>query len=159
MLSDLNLQPIARDPKDLDKIGKEYSEYIKRKGISAEGEGHLKLKEYVANNPRALGLSTSKKSSKEYMFPSGDECDVIFELAGDTYAVVEIKNGDEGDGELIKGVYQAVKYRALMEAEKGHGGPVKVHAFLVAYGITKDAEDLASKLGISCVVINKSRIA
>jgi len=83
---------------------------------------------------------------------------VIFELSGDTYAVIEIKNGDEGDGELIKGVYQAVKYRALMEAEKGHGKPVKVRAFLVAYGVTKDVEDLASKFGIPCIVINKSRI-
>jgi hypothetical protein len=158
LLRALNLSPIKRELKDLDKIGKEYSAYIKRKGTSDEGEGHRKLKNYVADNPKALGLSTSKKGIKEYLFPSGDECDVIFDMAGDTYAVIEIKNGDEGDGELVKGVYQAVKYRALMEAEKGHGKSVEVYAFLVAYSITRDVEDLASKFGISCVTINRTRI-
>lgn len=158
LLKDLNLSPIKREPKDLDKIGKEYSAYEKRKGPSGEGEGHRKLKNYVAEYPKAIGLSTSKKGVKEYLFPSGDECDVIFGLAGNTYAVVEIKNGDGGDGELIKGVYQAVKYRALMEAEKGHGRPVKVHAFLVAYNITRDVEDLAKRLGIVCSTINRSKV-
>jgi hypothetical protein len=158
LLKDLNLSPIKRELKDLDKIGKEYSAYIRRKGAAGEGEGHRKLKNYVADNPRALGLRTSVKGIKEYLFPSGDECDVIFDIAGDTYAVVEIKNGDEGDGELIKGVYQAVKYRALMKAEKGHGKPMKVQAFLVAYQITRDIEELATLFNISCVVINKSHI-
>lgn len=41
---------------------------------------------------------------------------------------------------------------ALMEAEKGHGKSVKVHAFLVAQNITRDIEALASKFGISSVV-------
>ena len=159
LLKALNLSPIKREPKDLDKIGKEYSAYKKRKGTSAEGEGHRKLKDYVAENPKALGLSTSKKGIKEYLYPSGDECDVIFEIAGDTYAVVEIKNGDEGDGELIKGVYQAIKYRALMEAEKGHGKPIKIYTFLVAYSITRDVEQLASLFNISCVAISRLRVA
>ncbi len=47
--------------------------------------------------------------------------------------MVEIKNGDPG--ELVKGIYQAVKYRALMQDEKGHGNPALVDAILVAYSI------------------------
>ena len=34
--------------------------------------------------------------------------------------VVEVKGGKERD-ELVKGIYQAVKYRALMAAERGRG--------------------------------------
>jgi len=61
LLGELKLAPIKRAPRDFDKIGKEYSRYLKRKGDYGEGEGHRKLKHYIADNPRALGLSTSKE--------------------------------------------------------------------------------------------------
>ena len=73
---------------------------------------------------------------------SGDRCDVVFDLGELGYAVVEIEDGQRG--ELVKGINQAVKYRALMEAEKGHGEPVSVSltpvAFTDAFGGSADKQ-------------------
>jgi hypothetical protein len=105
---------------DLNERGREYAIQVKRRG-GGEGMAHLHLKKYVASNPHALGLHTSTFGIKEYLYVSGDECDVVFDLPDGNSAVVEVKDGRGAKGELVKGIYQAVKYRALMVAEKGQG--------------------------------------
>ena len=115
LLADLGLSPIPKTFEDLNKEGKEYARLLERKGGAKEGEAHLRLKEYVSSNPGVVGLSTKRTGAIEFVFVSGDRCDVVFDLDEAGGAVVEVKNGNH-DGELVKGVYQAVKYRALMAA-------------------------------------------
>ena len=112
------------------------------------------LKEHVARNPTEIGLQPTKQGEQEYPFVSGDKCDVVFDLDQNGYAVVEIKNGERG--ELVRGIYQAIKYRALMVAEKGHGENYPVSAYLVAYDIPNDIAALARRFGIQSYIIPHS---
>ena len=47
-----------------------------------EGEAHRRLKQYVAENPAAIGLPNSAMPFLEYAFPSGDRVDIMFDLGG-----------------------------------------------------------------------------
>lgn len=150
LLKELDMTPLEPTVSSLDERGRTYSEYIERTG-GGEGEDHLKLKEYVAAHPEAIGLPVESGAQMEYMFIAGDRADIVFGTGPDAWTVVEIKNGEIG--ELVKGVYQAIKYRALLQAEKGHGISVQVDAILVAYEIPSDISFFAAKFGIRCRII------
>lgn len=152
LLKALDLEPVRAEIEDLDERGRAYADYIKRSGGSGEGEDHLRLKEFIAVHPNAVGLQPAGPAIIEYAFIAGDEADIVFELAENKWAVVEIKNGDTG--ELVKGIYQAIKYRALLQAEKGHGNTCQVDAILVAYQIPSEISLFAAKFGLRCRIIH-----
>ena len=156
LLQALGLSMIRATDYDLDEEGRAYAGYLERKGQVGEGEPHRVLKEYMAQNPAVIGLHPEKPGEQEYPFVSGDKCDVVFDLGQNGYAVVEIKKGERG--ELVKGVYQAIKYRALMKAEKGHGENYPVSAYLVAYDIPDDIAAWASKFNVQCCIIPHSAV-
>lgn len=151
LLEEFGLSPIEATKEDLDEEGLAYTSYLERSGQVGEGDRHRILKEYVAQNPRAIGLEPVDSAEQEHQFVCGDRCDVVFDLGEKGHAVVEIKNRERGD--LIRGMYQAVKYRALMEAEKGRGEAYPVSAHLVAYDIQDDIAALANRLDIGCHVL------
>lgn len=158
LLEELKLVGIQKKPEDLDQEGNEYTNMIARKRVGyGESNAHLQLKKYISSNPEELGLSKNIKSQIEYPYISGDRCDVIFELKKNKFAVVEVKIGERG--ELIRGIYQAIKYRSLMIAEKGHGTKIPVGAFLVAYTIPRDIVEYAKRFLIQCIIINKKKMA
>ncbi|MGD0753049.1 MAG: hypothetical protein ABSA23_16775 [Anaerolineales bacterium] len=152
LLKELDMTPLEPTLESLDDRGRTYSEYIERVG-GGEDEGHRKLKEYVAAHPEAIGLPPENAAQMEYLFVAGDRADIVFGIGPDAWAVVEIKNGEIG--ELVKGVYQAIKYRAMLQAEKGHGISVQVDAILVAYEIPSDISYFAAKFGIRCRIIRR----
>lgn len=155
LLKELGLTPIRPTIENLDERGRAYTEFVKRNG-GGEGEPHRQLKEFIAAHPEIIGVEPSKPGEIEYSFIAGDEADIVFELADNEWAVVEIKNGDAG--ELVKGIYQTVKYRALLQAEKGHGSPVHVDAILAAYQIPSEVSLFAAKFGIRCKIIRQAKI-
>lgn len=142
---------------DLDEQGRNYSRLLKRRGGVGEGEPHRQLKSYVASNPQAIGLPAGLLGREEHLFISGDECDVAFDLNEGESVVVEVKDGKER-GELVKGIYQAVKYRALMAAEKGRGEEYPVRAYLVAYSVPADVARYAARFGIECKALDRSLV-
>jgi hypothetical protein len=156
LLRELDLEPVEGDAEDLDERGRVYSEMLDRNGGSGEGEDHLKLKEYIAAHPEIIGLDSDSAPQMEYFFVSGDRADIVFGTGPDTWAVVEIKNGFPG--ELEKGIYQVVKYRALLQAEKGHGEHVLVDPILVAYTIPFEITMFAAKFGIRCKTIRGEQV-
>ena len=110
-----------------------------RHGGAPESEEHKKLKEWVRRNPQNIGLPQSFDQGRvEVELESADIVDVMF-TNGDQFAVVEVKSCRSGDGDLKRGIYQCVKYRAVKEAQEQ---PVKtsVRAILVT------ERDLPSKL-------------
>jgi len=156
LLKELGLTPVTSSQGELDQLADEYNKAMARRGFSGgEGPLHKALKEYIAKRPQEIGLSALSKPTMEYLFPSADECDVLVELMDKCYAIVEIKVGDN-KGELVKGIYQLVKYRALLVAEKGHGENVPVQVHLVAYQIPDDVIDFAGKFGIKCHTIQRN---
>jgi hypothetical protein len=131
LLKELGLTPITKTLDDLNKEGRAYSELIARRGGRGEGNIHRQLKEYIAETPAVLDLDVKEPGQKEFLFASGDRCDVVFDSGENGVVIVEVKDGAH-DGELVRGVYQAVKYRSLMVAEKGQGEAYSVRAFLAA---------------------------
>jgi hypothetical protein len=157
LLEELGLTPIRKTPEDLNEEGREYSKLLARRGGSGESEAHVLLKNYVADNPAILGLATHRPGITEFLFVSGDRCDAVFDLSPAGYAVVEVKDGEHA-GELVRGIYQAIKYRALMMAEKGQGEEYPVRAFLVAYEIPSEIVNYARRFGVACKVIDSTSV-
>ena len=82
--------------------------------IGIESSDHKELKEWIADNPQTIGLHDVRDKKIEYVFPSGDRVDIVFELKNNRYAVVEIETSD-----ALPGCYQALKYKTLKCAELG----------------------------------------
>src|SRR5660397_15268 len=82
-----------------------------------EGSPHQELKDKAAEHPEWFGLPGSlAPGSIESPLSSGDRVDVMFEDEQHRVAV-EIKTGSAVDAELVRGLFQCVKYLAVMEAE------------------------------------------
>lgn len=84
-----------------------------------ESPDHEELKKLLASNPKGLGLlSKSYVSEIEYTFPSNDALDILFtseqEIVG-----VEVKTGNACLNviEIRRGIWQCIKYLALLKAE------------------------------------------
>jgi hypothetical protein len=124
------------------------SENITRKyGPGGEGNVHKELKDWVAQNPIEIGLINVKKTEIEYAFASGDCADIVFELDGNKYVVVEIETREPSPGSL-----QALKYRVLKCAELGLDiKSPNVEAILVAWSIPKEVRNFCTKYGIRYV--------
>jgi len=117
---------------------------FRKYGSGGEGNEHKKLKDWIASNPKELGLLNVKNTEIEHVFISGDAVDVIFELDGGKYVVVEIETIDP-----LPGYYQALKYKVLKCAELGQDiKSPNVEAFLVAWSIPEEIKRLCNKYGI-----------
>lgn len=118
-----------------------------------EGEGHKKLKEYVANNPEVVGLPRScPKGEIEYALNSGDSVDVKF-LWRNQVIVVEVKSLISDLGDIDRGLYQCVKYQAVVEAMLGvQGKPKSVKTLLVLESsFPKELVSTKNMLGIEVI--------
>lgn len=81
-----------------------------------ESEAHKALKEFVAKNPQVIGLSLGTPSGiTEYNLPSGDSLDVSF-CGKNIWVAAEVKSSISNETDIVRGLYQCIKYRAVMEA-------------------------------------------
>ncbi|KAF0210792.1 MAG: hypothetical protein FD139_3232 [Methylocystaceae bacterium] len=109
LLRELSLEPARPD----------FSEII-RAANSVRGDGesheHRALKIFVAKNPECIGLPVGTPvGCNEVALPSGDCLDVAFD-AGDEWVAAEVKSARSDDADVVRGLFQCVKYRAVMEA-------------------------------------------
>lgn len=124
-------------------------------GEGGESDAHKLLKEYVAKNPKSIGLPKSATSHIEHGFLSGDRVDIVFDLTKDQSVVVEIETIIP-----LPGAHQCVKYRALREAELGlELGSGAVRAILVAHHFDEETKIFAKRYGIKCVQLVPEVIA
>jgi len=128
----------------------------RRAGSGGESDDHRQLKQLVASAPSVIGLGAGASSELEHVFISDDRVDVLFTGGGTDYTVVEVELS--GELNLIKGVHQAIKYRALKAAEEGlpNLGPgTKVRAVVVANEIEYPAvRQLADLYEIELIAID-----
>ena len=81
-----------------------------------ESEDHKALKAYVAQNPSVIGLGVNTPTGEtEFSLPSGDSLDVSFN-GKKVWIAAEVKSSISGEGDIVRGLFQCVKYRAVMEA-------------------------------------------
>ena len=91
-------------------------EAAKRAGGGGEGEDHRQLKEFLCENPHLVGLEQGDPAGEpEYDLPSGDSVDVVFDHLNRLHAV-EVKPAGAPASDITRGLFQCVKYRAVMQA-------------------------------------------
>ncbi|MES2175446.1 MAG: hypothetical protein V4523_16055 [Pseudomonadota bacterium] len=126
-----------------------------RSGGGGEGPEHLALKEFVRDNPSVVGLPTGfPRGTVEAPLPSGDKLDVLF-FARNTMLAVEVKSRISNTVDLTRGLFQCVKYQAVMEAERGFkGSTYSIHAVLVVGREFPDIlKPLQNSLGVEVVEV------
>lgn len=117
---------------------------------SGESEAHRTLKEMVAAHPQLVGVTESVLSATiEYRLPTGDEIDVLLRTRRRVVAV-EVKAAHSPEEDLARGVFQCVKYEALLNAHAASLGVREdVEAILaIAGALTPSTRALANTLGV-----------
>lgn len=135
------------------KICADDSEELIRSGKSfgcGEGDNHKKLKEYIFNNPAAIGIGNVAERDMERILLSADRLDVWFRQYDGTCIAVEVKSSISTDADVMRGLYQCVKYKAIMDAENTvHGDRHTNKAILVLGGsLSEENRYVRDKLGI-----------
>jgi hypothetical protein len=93
------------------------------------------LKEFVARNPGRIGLTGKiPKAVVELPLPSGDKLDVSFRGKA-RWVAVEVKSAISAEEDIVRGLFQCVKYRAVLEAvQASEVQPQGARAILVLEG-------------------------
>ncbi len=112
VLSKLNIEPTKPSESEIEKPRiKIYNPY----GSEGSPE-HVALRDYVANTPESIGLDGNLVGIPEYPLKSGDKIDVVFETE-DEIIGVEVKSIRSGVDDIQRGLYQCIKYEAVLKAE------------------------------------------
>lgn len=146
VLSSLGLKPYTVGiTADEQKIlsGKHY-------GNGGEGKDHKALKEYIFNHPEEIGLKGVLKKEMEHLLLSADRVDVYFELKSGEHVAVEVKPKSSPSDDILRGLYQCVKYKAILDAQDSvHGKYANNHCILVLGGkLNNDNESVRDALDI-----------
>lgn len=143
-----------KDRELLDRVAKEANQYRRHGG--GEGKAHEELKEHVKRTPSVVGLpaAAANTAESEYMLPSQDEVDVMF-CYGRKWVAVEVKSvtSEHYLGDIRRGLYQCVKYKALTEAMlKDLDEEPSVRSVLVlGFKLPRRLKDTQKKLGVEVI--------
>lgn len=123
-----------------------------------ESKEHRALKEWVAKNPQILEDDIRFRNGKvEYLFASADRADVVFSHKRGCIAV-EVKANNANDADIERGIYQCIKYKALLRAELSVNGDIpNGRSILVSERDLSEAlQRLAGFLGVRVVIVGDS---
>ncbi|MDD5450472.1 MAG: hypothetical protein PHT49_01050 [Desulfovibrionales bacterium] len=143
ILAELELHPVSTD----------YSPTLAKArtgGGGGESEQHRRLKEFLAKNPRILKLPARTEEGKtEYPLPSGDSVDILFKVGIDWIAV-EVKSSKSDWSDIVRGIFQCVKYKSVIEAYQAvTNQPQSVRTLLVLESaLPQDLLPMKNALGI-----------
>lgn len=151
VLAEFLIQPA---PEDFSQLVKQA---VETRGRGGESDQHRKLKEYVAAHPEAIGYPEFSHGTMEYQLPSGDKLDVLF-CQNNRWIAVEVKSHISSDGDLVRGVFQCVKYQAVLEALlRSTAQEGRVETLLVTTCPLPDqVHGLKEKLGVQACCIEYS---
>ncbi len=86
-------------------------------GGQAESEEHKSLKNYIYTHPKLVGIKVRPDYAiVEKRLLSYDEVDVFFQV-GLRVFLIEVKSIRSNTADLVRGVYQCIKYRAVFMAQ------------------------------------------
>jgi hypothetical protein len=99
-------------------------------GSGGEGEFHRSLRLWIMDHPKAVHASfAGAETETELSLESGDRVDVMYRCS-DRIVLLEVKSRISNDVDLIRGVYQCIKYRAVREAMDVRHNPV-IETYLI----------------------------
>lgn len=129
-------------------------------GSRPEGKQHKALKAYVACHPELVRSQGAFPVGKnEVLISSGDRLDVLFQK-GKRKLAVEVKPEGASESEMARGVFQCIKYRAVLRAHQAARlEPQMADAMLV---IMKDPTHtlrrLMRRLDVAWIVVTRSQL-
>ena len=147
------------------KICADTSESLIRSGQSfgygGEGDAHRKLKEYIFNNPHVIGIKEYIEKENEHILLSADRIDVWFKMYDGSGVAVEVKSSKSSDADVMRGLYQCVKYKSIMDAEDTVHGEKRTNRSILVLGgaLSEENRYVRDILGITVIenVENKIR--
>ena len=143
-------------PDSVVKDGKERDGF--RRGRRGEGENHKALRLWVKDNPEQVGKNLCViRTETEVELLSGDRVDVVYYTERETVAI-EVKSRDSNWADLRRGIYQCVKYRAVLRAQDHLREDPPVYSLLVTEKqLPGDLNALAKKLDVRHLVVPLDR--
>ncbi len=111
VLAALDLKPTLHNSIIKDAVKKAGLKY----GHGGESEHHKKLKNQIMANPSLIGIDSGYDSKPEYLLPSADTVDILFR-SDKEWVGVEVKSHISSQEDILRGLFQCVKYQALLEA-------------------------------------------
>ena len=121
-----------------------------------EGPDHKALKEWVRVHPELFkeNYGFFANGEKEERIQSGDRLDVFFRNLK-TQLAVEVKDGGCPDSELYRGIFQCVKYRAVLRATQFATGEIEnAQAVLVTQRVLPmEVSRLAERLNVLIIKV------
>ena len=123
------------------------------RGRTGEGKNHKALRLRVKENPGLIERNLHDvRTETEVELLSGDRVDVVC-YASERTVAVEVKSRDSNWTDLRRGIYQCVKYRAVLRAQDLRENP-PVYSWLVTeLQLPNDLIKLAKKLGVRCRIV------
>ena len=124
-----------------------------RYGRRGEGDNHRRLRLWVMNNPDKLKHEyRNVRADTEVELLSGDRVDVVYYGENKTVAV-EVKSRDSNRADLRRGIYQCIKYKAVLDAQVLEQS-IPVHSLLVTEEeLDGELKQLAKKMKVKCLVV------
>lgn len=120
-----------------------------------ESDEHKALKAWVSTHPGVfMDYGRFDRGAVEHKLSSGDRLDAYFSNGVECLAV-EVKASTASDAELIRGIYQCIKYRAVLRAEHiAQRKPALCDAVLVSpRRLSKQGRMLAKRLHVDFVLV------
>jgi len=154
VLTALDLKPVTLKLPAHENVLSEIRRNERR--ASGEGEEHEKLKSFLAQNPKKIGIQWEDRGDTEKFLLSGDRLDISFR-GERTWIAVEVKPKQAPTSDLIRGIFQCVKYRAVLAAqlryeslEGSHYVPANGQRVILACGafLSKELRALADSLNV-----------
>ena len=118
-----------------------------------ESEQHNRLKKYIAEHPEILQLpAATGVGTVEFPLPSGDSLDVLFKKDGH-WTAVEVKSLVSGTSDIVRGMFQCVKYRAVIGAcQTTQNRPQSARTILVIEGsFPTELADMKKMLNVEII--------
>lgn len=140
-------------PSGNDPIGKEKDGV--RHGRGAEGRNHRALRLRVLHKPGLVRRGLRPEATNtEVELLSGDRVDVV-SITEERTVAIEVKSRDSDWSDLRRGVYQCVKYRAVMKAQD-----IRRNANIESWLVTEtplpdELKNLARRLGVRTKAISQ----
>ena len=116
-----------------------------------ESDEHKRLKQMIADDAALVDLQSNEKGDQEHPLWSGDRLDVYFKKAA---VGVEVKTSNAGFDEIHRGVFQCVKYKAVMQAQQIHDRKIPTADCLLALGgaLPEELKDIVNLFDVRCYV-------
>jgi hypothetical protein len=135
VLAKLRLKPPTLDLPEIREVTAE----LEASRGGPESEAHKRLKHYIGSHYQLIGVRGKFAASFEVILLSGDKADVMLDNAASCERIcIEVKSHISLDSDIIRGIFQCVKYRALLAAQEKYElkrspthQPRKLRTFLV----------------------------